>query len=90
VADGTYFVVQSRNLIVAGGGWSKRRMLYGAALERYFSVFARIAARAAGFHRFEIGATLTGVPLYAAPGYAAAEQLMCAISKPGFIAKLSE
>jgi GNAT superfamily N-acetyltransferase len=33
------------------------------------------SARAAGFTRFEIGATLTGVPLYARYGYVAIEHL---------------
>jgi GNAT superfamily N-acetyltransferase len=33
------------------------------------------AAMAAGFTRFEMGATLTGVPLYAARGYTALENL---------------
>lgn len=33
------------------------------------------AARAAGFTRFEMGATLTGVPLYARHGYAEVERL---------------
>ena len=33
------------------------------------------AARAAGFRRAEMGATLTGVPLYAAFGYVAGERL---------------
>jgi hypothetical protein len=33
------------------------------------------AARAAGFNCFEMGATLTGVPLYQARGYVAVENL---------------
>jgi GNAT superfamily N-acetyltransferase len=33
------------------------------------------AARAAGFTRFELGATLTGIPLYAARGYVPMETL---------------
>ena len=33
------------------------------------------AAQAAGFTRFEMGATLTGVPLYMARGYVALEDL---------------
>lgn len=33
------------------------------------------AATAAGFHRFEMGATLTGVPLYRARGYVQLEHL---------------
>jgi len=33
------------------------------------------AALSAGFHRFEMGATLSGVPLYAARGYISLEDL---------------
>ncbi len=33
------------------------------------------AARAAGFSRFEMGATLTGVPLYLARGYHIVERI---------------
>jgi GNAT superfamily N-acetyltransferase len=38
------------------------------------------AARAAGFTRFEMGATLTGVPLYQAHGYLAVENLEVPLS----------
>ena len=38
------------------------------------------AATAAGFKRFEMGATLTGVPLYLARGYAALENLAVPLS----------
>lgn len=113
IADGTYFVVAADSnagaaaLIVACGGWSKRKTLYGgdqwtareaalldpqrdAAKIRAFFVhpsWARRgigtmileacekAAAAAGFTRFEMGATLTGVPLYRARGYLALENL---------------
>jgi GNAT superfamily N-acetyltransferase len=34
------------------------------------------AARAAGFHRFEMGSTLTGVPLYRLKGYIEVERLV--------------
>ena len=96
IDDGTYLVVESDSEIVACGGWSKRRTLFGgdrwtrreddlldpavdAAKIRAFFVhpaWARRgvgtlllescenAARAAGFRRFEMGATLTGVHLY--------------------------
>jgi GNAT superfamily N-acetyltransferase len=111
VADGTYLVVEAhlagetnepRTEIVACGGWSKRKTLYGgdkwsdredtlldpqrdAAKIRAFFIhpaWARRgigtllldacenAARAAGFTRFEMGATLTGAKLFAARGYA--------------------
>jgi GNAT superfamily N-acetyltransferase len=93
--------------IVACGGWSKRKTLYGgdrwkdrqddlldpridAAKIRAFFVhpdWARRgigtlvldacenAARAAGFKRFEMGATLTGVKLFQERGYAAIERI---------------
>ena len=107
VADGTYFVVQEGETVVACGGWSRRRTLYGgdvysgrddspldpacdAAKIRAFFVHPRWvrrgigsllleaceqAAMKAGFWRFEMGATLPGVPLYAARGYAVRERL---------------
>jgi GNAT superfamily N-acetyltransferase len=108
IADGTYFVVQSaQGEIVACGGWSKRKTLYGgdrwagredslldpqkdAAKIRAFFVHpgwvrrgigtmlldaCEQAALAAGFRRFEMGATLSGVPLYAARGYVSLENL---------------
>jgi hypothetical protein len=30
IADGTYFVVETANLIVGCGGWSQRKTLYGS------------------------------------------------------------
>src|SRR5262249_55691949 len=101
VDDGTYLVVQSGEVVVACGGWSRRRTLYGgdvwkvredslldprteAAKIRAFFVHPDWARRGigsllletcerqaaqAGFSRCEMGATLTGVPLYAARGY---------------------
>jgi len=110
IADGTYFVAESPTSesspeIVACGGWSKRKTLYGgdqfarredslldparhAAKIRAFFVhphWARQgiggliletceeAARAAGFRRMEMGATLSGVAFYKAKGYAEVE-----------------
>ncbi len=112
IADGTYYVVEElgegrARLIVACGGWSKRKTLYGsdhgpyrdnaqldpardAAKIRAFFVHpewtrrgiaslilktCEDAAYARGFRRFEMGATLTGVPMYAARGYEAKERL---------------
>jgi GNAT superfamily N-acetyltransferase len=106
IADGTYFVVEAGS-IVACGGWSKRKTLFGsdrvpgreddlldprldAAKIRAFFVhpnWARrgigtrlleaceTAATEAGFRRFELGATLTGEPLYAARGYVPQERV---------------
>ena len=108
IADGTYFAVEDADgLLVACGGWSRRRTLFGAdrrpgrdaslldpktdaAKIRAFFVHpdwarrgigSRIlelceeAARAEGFTRFEMGATLTGVPLYRRWGYAELERI---------------
>lgn len=110
IADGTYFVVEMdepEKKIVACGGWSQRKTLYGgdrwmgredslldpqkdAAKIRAFFVHpdwvrrgigtilldaCEQAALAAGFRRLEMGATLSGVPLYAARGYVSLENL---------------
>jgi GNAT superfamily N-acetyltransferase len=110
IADGTYFVVEANSaggIIVACGGWSKRKTLYGgdvwnaredtlldpqrdAAKIRAFFVHpdwvrrgigtmlldaCEQAAVTAGFRRFEMGATLSGVPLYRARGYVSLENL---------------
>ena len=103
IDDGTYFVAEAGNEIVACGGWSRRKTLFGsdqtpakddnwldpavdAARIRAFFVnpkWARrglgsrilreceAAARARGFTRLELVATLTGEPLYRAHGFAA-------------------
>src|SRR5690348_16086989 len=114
VADGTYLVVeycpppsQLPPVIIACGGWSKRKTLFGAdqwserdddlldprqdpAKIRAFFIhpdWARrgvgtflldaceSAAKAAGFSRFEMGATLTGAKLFRARGYSAVRNL---------------
>jgi GNAT superfamily N-acetyltransferase len=109
IADGTYLVAEevsdTEPVIVACGGWSKRKTLYGgdqyagredslldpsrdAAKIRAFFVhpeWARRgigslileacenAAKAAGFTRLEMGATLSGVEFYKAKGYVEVE-----------------
>jgi GNAT superfamily N-acetyltransferase len=123
ISDGTYFVVEdarapearagteeargSAAKIVACGGWSKRKTLFGAdrrpdredalldpkvdaAKIRAFFVrpgwerrgigtlllnVCEGAAREAGFTRFELGSTLTGVALYRARGYEELERI---------------
>ena len=114
IDDSTYLIVQTvpsdssdHPVIVACGGWSKRKTLYGgdrwrdrqddmldpkidAAKIRAFFIhpdWARrgigtllldaceSAARMAGFTRFEMGATLTGVKLFEKRGYVAVERL---------------
>jgi GNAT superfamily N-acetyltransferase len=109
IADGTYLLAEEPTEtapeIVACGGWSKRKTLYGgdqysaredslldpahdAAKIRAFFVHPQWArrgigsmilqaceeaARAAGFTRLEMGATLSGVAFYKAKGYAEVE-----------------
>lgn len=107
IIDGTYYVLDGPSGIVAAGGWSARRTLYGGdqmkgtedptldprsepARIRAFFVhpdFARRGlarrlydecardARAAGFRRFELMATLPGEPLYLALGFAVIERI---------------
>jgi GNAT superfamily N-acetyltransferase len=101
ILDGTYFVADCAGKLIACGGWSRRRTLFGgdagaqrdageldpsvdAARIRAFFVDAAYArqglgsallqrceaeALARGYSRFELMATLPGVPLYAARGY---------------------
>ena len=101
IRDGTYFVVELEGAIVACGGWSFRKTLFGsdtgnrrdpaeldpamdAAKIRAFFVDPAHArrgigtlllerceseARARGYTRVELMATLPGVKLYAARGY---------------------
>ena len=110
VRDETYFVAQVVNgdpLLVACGGWSKRKTLFGAdrgpgrepellnpsvdaaKVRAIFvhpefarqglgsMILARVEAEAmlAGFERFEMGSTLTGVPLYRLKGYVEVERI---------------
>jgi GNAT superfamily N-acetyltransferase len=101
VADGTYYVIESDATIIAAGGWSARRTLYGGdqskgdadlpidpatspariraffvhpeyarrGLARQIYAACEDAARARGFRRFELVATMPGVPLYRALGF---------------------
>jgi GNAT superfamily N-acetyltransferase len=101
ILDGTYFVIEADGKIVACGGWSRRRTLFGsdarsgrdaaeldpavdAARIRAFFVDPQYArrglgaailahceseARARGFRRFEMMATLPGARLYGKYGY---------------------
>jgi len=109
IFDGTYLVAEDISLpdpiIMACGGWSKRKTLYGgdqyarredslldpahdAAKIRAFFVHPKYArrgigsmilqacedaARAPGFTRLEMGATLSGVAFYKAKGYVEVE-----------------
>lgn len=110
VEDGTYFVVfpsDTPEQIVACGGWSFRRTLFGSdhgpdresALLDPATDAAKIraifvhpgwarqgigtlllrhceeAAEEAGFRRFEMGSTLTGIPLYSLKGYVEFERV---------------
>ena len=99
--DGTYYVIERDERLVACGGWSRRRTLFGGdqakdtsdplldaateaariraffvhpacarqGLGRRLLVHCEDAARAAGFLRTELMATLPGAPLYRALGY---------------------
>jgi hypothetical protein len=68
-------------MIVGCGGWSKRKTLYGSdhwtgredALLDPLRDAAKI--RAAGFTRYEMGATLTGAKLFGAKGYVAVKPI---------------
>ena len=115
IADQTYFVAETLDpfaRLAAGGGWSKRKTLFGAdhgpgrtpelldpardaAKVRAIFVhpdFARRglgslilatvedAARTAGFRQFEMGSTLTGVPLYRLKGYVEIERIAVPLS----------
>ena len=107
VSDRTYHVAESAGTLVAAGGWSRRRTLFGGdrwkheadepldparepARIRAFFVhpdwsrrgLGRLLfeaclqdARAAGFSRLELMATLPGEPLYRALGFVAEEHV---------------
>jgi GNAT superfamily N-acetyltransferase len=102
--DQTYFVATPADdptVLIACGGWSFRRTLYGSdshanrdstpldpatdfakiraifvhpawarrGLGSFILEHCESAAHAAGFTRFEMGSTITGVPLYSLKGY---------------------
>jgi GNAT superfamily N-acetyltransferase len=101
LADGTYFVIDDGDDVVACGGWSRRGRVYMGSAgapgdNRYLdpateaahirAMFVRAdrtrrglgrriieasedAARAMGFRRMDLVATLPGIPLYLAAGY---------------------
>ena len=111
IDDGTYYVAEQGARIVAAGGWSARRTLFGgdqwkhgadapldpttdAARIRAFFVdpgsarrglgrllFDRCLAdaRAVGFRRLELMATLPGEPLYRALGFVPEERVELAL-----------
>ena len=111
IDDGTYYVVQETDRIVAAGGWSGRRTLFGGdqwkhgadepldpsrepariraffvdpswsrrGLGRMLFDACVIAARAEGFGRLELMATLPGEPLYRALGFSAVERVELAL-----------
>ena len=100
LADGTYYVIDAGDRIVAAGGWSARQTLFGGdqmkadddvaidltmpariraffvdpdwtrrGLARQLYDACEAAALERGFRRFELMATLPGVPLYRALGF---------------------
>ena len=107
VDDGTYFVCEDADGIIACGGWSRRGRLYTGSgvhagddrvldpardaahvramfvrpdrtrqgLGRAILEAAEAAARSEGFTRLDLMATLPGVPLYRAFGFAEVERL---------------
>src|SRR4051812_20434075 len=106
IEDGTYFVREAGDELVACGGWSRRNKLYTGSggddddarvldpstePARVRAMFVRgdwirrglgraileaceHAARAEGFRRLTLGATLPGEPLYRAFGFAEVER----------------
>jgi GNAT superfamily N-acetyltransferase len=105
--DGTYFVIEAADVLVACGGWSRRDRLYTGSgdgeddarlldpateparvramfthadwtrrgLGRRILEACEEAAAREGFTRLSLMATLPGVPLYRAYGFAQLEEL---------------
>lgn len=116
IADGTYFVIDAGDEIVACGGWSRRAKLFSGAADQegraglldpktqpahVRAMFVRgdwtrrglgtrilqacaAAARAEGFTRLDLMATLPGVPLYERFGFVGGEPI--AITLPDGVA----
>ena len=106
VKDGTYFVVEEKDVLTGCGGWSRRATLYGGDISpgrdpalldpardaarvramythpafvrrgvgRMILARCEEAARAEGFTRAELVATMAGLPLYLACGYQPVER----------------
>ena len=111
--DGTYFLVEAEGELLAAGGWSRHRTLFGgdasvagrvegplldpcvdaARIRAFFVdpaharrglghvlfVACHDAARAHGFTRLELAATLTGVKLYQREGFRPLERIDIAL-----------
>ena len=73
IADRTYFVVEADGAVAGCGGWSRRATLYGGdhtpGRDAALLDPAMDAARADGFGRVELMATLSGRALYSRCGY---------------------
>jgi GNAT superfamily N-acetyltransferase len=111
IADRSYYVIEDATGLLAAGGWSRRRTLYGGdqmkgsddplldpekepariraffvaphaarrGLGRRLYEECAAAARRAGFTSLELVATMPGVPLYRALGFAMGEQYAVAL-----------
>lgn len=118
IADGTYFVIEVGDELVACGGWSRRGRVYMGSADapgddRYLdpateaahirAMYVRAdwtrrglgrrlieeseaAARAMGFRRMDLVATLPGIPLYEAAGYVATGEIEDIVLADGVLA----
>jgi len=112
IDDGTYYAIEDAGRLVASGGWSGRRTLFGGdqhkeavdsrldpareparirafyvhpaharrGLGRMLYEHCAAAARAAGFRRLALVATLPGEPRYRALGFTAMEEVVVPLS----------